>query len=72
MISAEESGSEEEDDQGEASGILGENVYRKNHANILSREEREKLKRLRNAFVNYKPLDNMVSTIMIKYGLRLR
>jgi hypothetical protein len=41
-------------------------------ANQISREERDKIRKLKNAFVNYRPLDNMVSSIVMKFGLRLR
>ena len=65
------SGSEEEE-QREASGGIGDNAYKAVRPNHISREEREKIKKLRTAFANYRPLDNMVSSIMLKYGLRLR
>ena len=67
----EGSGSDEEG-QREASGGIGENEYKTVRPNHITREEREKIKKLKNAFVNYRPLDSMVSTIMLKYGLRLR
>jgi hypothetical protein len=67
----EGSGSEEEE-QREASGGLGENEYKTVRPNHITREERDKIKKLRTAFVNYRPLDSMVSNIMLKYGLRLR
>lgn len=77
-------GSEEEDDQGEevsgsdqeeereGTGNMGDNVYRRERTNQITREERDKIRKLKNAFVNYRPLDSMVSAIMLKYGLRLR
>lgn len=39
---------------------------------IISREEKEKIRKLKQAFLNYKPLDHMVASMMQKYGLNLR
>lgn len=39
---------------------------------LVSREERDKIRKLKHAFLNFKPLDSLVSSLMIKYGLNLR
>jgi hypothetical protein len=65
------SGSEQEEER-EGTGNLGDNVYRRERINQITREDREKIRKLKNAFVNYRPLDSMVSGIMLKYGLRVK
>ena len=65
------SGSEQEEER-EGTGNLGDNVYRRERTNQITREDREKIRKLKNAFVNYRPLDSMVSGIMLKYGLRVK